>query len=1428
MQAVGGVAGASAVTSVGVATGDNVESNQSDGTVGAISFYSPGSQLNAQEEPLENDDVALVRAEPTAFNFETTEGPLFVEYPDDVAIPVVTEDTTDPVVGFGSAEFVADGNGGFIQDNEMFMANLFDEKISATGGDEPLVVWDESHGQFWNLGTHSTFEAYAEDQGYDLQASDGLLSDAPPTLECPSTASQVAANGTDPLTNSDNIVVWAESTAFNIDNNEDDDEVDYPDSTDIPLVSRDGNVFGFGTPELVNDDGITENNEQFLLNVLQDTVGGSGVLLWDDAHGTFYDSGGYTNFSETVAAEGYEFLSSGDSILEDSTGGGIDELEFFSTSSILNGTGDPLTDGSRVAVAGEDTAYTNTDDYRNEGDPVGEGPEIPLVAVDGGVVAIGSDFASDGSDFDANRTMLVNVWEDRIGGTGTVLYDETHGQNNTLSEFSQLETVAEDRGFTVDAITSDFEGSLSGADGVMIATDNDDISAFSDSELTALSDFVTNGGTLFLHNTSDFEGNAATELNEILTGVGADLQFNVDQVSDNENNGFDTFVPRTTNFNETDFPAFFESGDTGGTPTTLDAADVIVIPSPSNAYTDEELAALDTHVSEGGAVFFFDQSDFSGFDQTGNLNAIADSLDLAFRFNPDQVNDDTNNAGQSFVPTTANFNDSFDLFDGLGSPGFESADAVVVTSPSEAFTSEELTALGEFVGNGGALFLFDQADFRGFDETGNLNEVANSLNLDFRFNSDQVNDEENNTGSVFDIATTNYDETRTVFEEREDNIGFDFQRDEEYLARVVEVTDGDTFVVEFEDSEYGYTDIVRHIGIDTAETGEAANDPFEWFGLPDDALGHLDDYGQEGTNYAVDLMAPDGAEAGDSIEGRQVNLKFDDRESLRGTFGRLLMELEYDPDEFAPEPPSSGTYSTSYNRKIVEDGIARVYSSGYQAHDEFQALEEDALANNREVWGPADFDALEEYRTEFVTEVFVPRASSITTADGPLGEGDILRAGDTAGQEPLGDGEFDGYDGAPPLAAVDTENRVGMFGGPLLDETYEADEDDDITEQYDLDQAGNFQLFTNTVELLTDNDGPFIVEGGHGQFSVSGGNTLEDLKFYLRHIEGLSTQIEGNARLRQINNPATTLPDEPEPPRVVFLTALEREYTQAELDALTQFRDAGGAVVLVGSADPTPAQRSNLNDIAAALGTNLRLNNDLVVDESGPIDDDTLLVTDNVGPADGLRLPVNLNREFEGTGLMGALNNVGSSAWTLDAASDGVGETGVDNPTLTLETGTRHHFENRGWSTHPLAFRDADGNALLTQDGEGSFESDSAVNWVDTGDVVEFTLTDALAEAIDSYGCEIHGSMAGAVETELPGPPQLPGGDGQPQDLDGDGLFEDVTGSGEPSIFDVQVLFDNLGSPELQNNAAAFNFAGLDEDRVDIFDVQALYVRVRS
>lgn len=116
------------------------------------------------------------------------------------------------------------------------------------------------------------------------------------------------------------------------------------------------------------------------------------------------------------------------------------------------------------------------------------------------------------------------------------------------------------------------------------------------------------------------------------------------------------------------------------------------------------------------------------------------------------------------------------------------------------------------------------------------------------------------------------------------------------------------------------------------------------------------------------------------------------------------------------------------------------------------------------------------------------------------------------------------------------------------------------------------------------------------------------------------------------------------------------------------------------------------------------------------------------------------------------LNNQGASAWVLDGAEEDVGETGEFNPTLTLSVGTRYRFENRGWSAHPLAFRDQGDNALLTQSnyGTGSFENDSAVNWVDNGEELAFTVTESLAAEFDDYVCTIHSSMEGSLDTRTP------------------------------------------------------------------------------
>jgi len=112
------------------------------------------------------------------------------------------------------------------------------------------------------------------------------------------------------------------------------------------------------------------------------------------------------------------------------------------------------------------------------------------------------------------------------------------------------------------------------------------------------------------------------------------------------------------------------------------------------------------------------------------------------------------------------------------------------------------------------------------------------------------------------------------------------------------------------------------------------------------------------------------------------------------------------------------------------------------------------------------------------------------------------------------------------------------------------------------------------------------------------------------------------------------------------------------------------------------------------------------------------------------------------------ITNLGTDAWVVSEVegADDFADPGLENPTFSMEVGQRYSFNNDGWPDHPFAFLDSNGNPLLTQDGTGSFESDSAVAWEDTGDEFAFTLTQALAAEIDSYQCEVHsGDMRGDV-----------------------------------------------------------------------------------
>lgn len=167
-----------------------------------------------------------------------------------------------------------------------------------------------------------------------------------------------------------------------------------------------------------------------------------------------------------------------------------------------------------------------------------------------------------------------------------------------------------------------------------------------------------------------------------------------------------------------------------------------------------------------------------------------------------------------------------------------------------------------------------------------------------------------------------------------------------------------------------------------------------------------------------------------------------------------------------------------------------------------------------------------------------------------------------------------------------------------------------------------------------------------------------------------------------------------------------------------------------------------------------------------------------------------------------SLDNVGSSAWEVTAVDDDddVAPLNTENPTLQLQVGTRYIFENGGWNFHPLAFRDADDESLLSQDdddgGNGgggddgpyysgapsatplsshSFADDPDVDWRDDGDEVAFTLTEELAAELDSYICTVHSSMVGDISIVEADDDTDDTGDGDDDDMD-DGDTNDGDG----------------------------------------------------
>ncbi|WP_071391246.1 Gldg family protein [Haloprofundus marisrubri] len=496
---------------------------------------------------------------------------------------------------------------------------------------------------------------------------------------------------------------------------------------------------------------------------------------------------------------------------------------------------------------------------------------------------------------------------------------------------------------------------------------------------------------------------------------------------------------------------------------------------------------------------------------------------------------------------------------------YADADAAVITSPATGFTADELDALRSFVADGGSLLLFDQSDFGDYDATANLNDIAAELGLAFRFNDDQVIDETNNAGVGFVPQTTNFNTRFDYFTDR-DGLGFELDADETYTVEVVDVTDGDTVDVRFEG---GQEEAVRVLGIDTAEKprNRSAERAEEWEGI--DSYDYLGEWGERATTFAQ----------GELSAGDTVDLRFDGNESVRDAFGRLLGYVYYDGDD-------SGARDTLYNRRAVEEGFARVYDSGFEFHDSFLRAELAARDSGLNVWTDSDPENSTEIRNGPVEAIFAPRAASVRTSEGAVDDKRVpVYAAPTATQE-RASVEYDEI----PLVGVDHLARVAVVGSPLVDESYEAAEGFPI----DTSDYGNFAFLTSLVDRLSDREGDVLIDGGHGQFGVDYALSAEDAAYYQRYLEGIDIGFEG------VNDLTSGLLDRA---RALLVTSPVTAYTDEELAALQSFVDDGGAVVLLGG-DVPAAARENLNAVADALCTDLRVSDGAVVDDASNLDGD--------------------------------------------------------------------------------------------------------------------------------------------------------------------------------------------------------------------------------
>jgi endonuclease YncB( thermonuclease family) len=498
------------------------------------------------------------------------------------------------------------------------------------------------------------------------------------------------------------------------------------------------------------------------------------------------------------------------------------------------------------------------------------------------------------------------------------------------------------------------------------------------------------------------------------------------------------------------------------------------------------------------------------------------------------------------------------------------------------------------------------------------------------------------------------------------------------------VTDGDTADVEFSD---GTVDTVRIVGIDTPETGSTTERIQEYEGITDAAA--LKTKADEATTYAEDQLA-----------GERVTLSFDENEPLRGDFGRLLGFLEL---------PNGDVY----NEQVIKDGWARVYSSGFDQHDRYWDREDAAQAAGDGIWSISDPGSVPESGDDPVSELFFPQPVAV-------------RGGTTVVES----------EGGEPLVALDGSAGVAVVGGPLIDEGFEPDEAEGgpTNDGYQV-----YPFLTNLIDRLADDGvvGPVLFDGGHGQFNADFALSAEDVAYYQRYLEGQpdGTDRSGNIALEGTNDltddagPALLDGNGDPAASALVITTPTESFTAEERTAVTEFADAGGAVVLIGTAANAGAL-SNFDALVIDLETSVGFTTSPVTDGTNNLGEASLPTTTAFPGADELFEAFTPGSESAAPKV--TITNLDESEEFVVIENQGSASADLDGWTLSDETAKTFTFPAETLGSGETAVVTTNQTAAGAPPSTTySFDWDTGFVWNNSGDTA--TLSNDSGKLVDTF-----------------------------------------------------------------------------------------------